>query len=88
MPADFSGLQATITALQAQVEATKGVEASAKTLIEGFGAAVTKAVADALAADDAADQGSIDAAKAAIDATTAEFAASASALGSAIPANP
>lgn len=88
MPADFKGLQAKIDALTTQVEATKGVEASAKALIVGQGEATKAAVAAALAADDAADQGSIDAASSAIDGVTQQFAASAADLGAAIPANP
>lgn len=88
MPADFSKLQATINALTAQVNQTKGVEASAKALILGQAAATKAAVEAALTADNAADQGSIDAANAAIDGVTQQFAASAADLGTAIPANP
>src|SRR5689334_10086947 len=88
MAADFTKLQTTIDALTAQVKATQGVEASAKALILGQADATKTAVAAALQADDAADQGSIDAANAAIDGVTSQFAASAADLGSAIPANP
>ncbi len=87
MASDFSALQAKIDALTAQVTATKTVEASAKALIIGQGDATKAAVAAALAADDAADQGSITAASTAIDGVTQQFAASAADLGSAIPAN-
>lgn len=87
MAADFAALQQAINALTAQVEQTEGTEASAKALIEGFAAQVQKAVSDALTADNAADQGSIDAANQAISDVTARFAASGSALGAAVASN-
>ena len=88
MPANFADLTAQIDALSAQAARTVGVEASAKQIITGFSTAITKAVSDALAADDAADQGSIDAAKAAIANVTTQFSASADDLGAAVAANP
>jgi hypothetical protein len=86
MPADFTGLNAAVTALTAQVQNTEGTEASAIALINGFSAAAQKAVADALTADDAADNGSIQAANDAIAAVTARFVQSGSALGAAVAA--
>lgn len=88
MPADFSKLQAAVDAAKTQVTATVGVEASAIALINNFAEATKKAVTDALAADNAADQGSIDAAVAAITDTQAAFADSANKLGAAVAANP
>lgn len=85
--ADITILNAAVEALTAQVAATETIEASAIALIGGFGAAVTKAVTDALAADNAADDASITAAKEAIAAVTARFTASAGALGDAVVAN-
>jgi len=85
--ADFSSLQAKIDELTAQVAATRGVEASAVALINGFAAAITQAVTDALTADNAADQGSIDAAVQAIETSRAAFAASGGDLGAAVNAN-
>lgn len=88
MPADYSSLNQAVTQLTNQVGATEGVESSATALITGFSAQITKAVTDALTADNAADQGSIDAANAAIAAVTERFNASAAALGAAVTANP
>ena len=84
----FDNLNAGIAALAAQVAQTEGTESSAAVLIRGFGAAVTKAVADALTADAAANQGSIDAATAAINDTVGKFTASAADLGAAVAENP
>ena len=85
--ADTTGLNAAVAALTDQVEQTETVEGSAVTLINGFAAEIQKAVTDALTADNAADQGSIDAANAAIAAVTARFNASAASLGAAVSAN-
>jgi len=87
MPSDFTALNAAIATLTAQVEATKGTEASASALISGFAAQVTTAVTAALQADDAADQGSITAATDAITATATAFHDSEAALGAAVAAN-
>ena len=87
MPANVDALNAAIADLTAQVAATTTVEASATTLINGFAAAVTKAVTDALTADNAADQGTIDAATSAIANVKAGFNTSATALGAAVTAN-
>ena len=84
---DFAALNAQITALTAQVTKTEGTEASAGALIAGFSAAIQKAVADALAADDAADTNSINAAAQAITDVTARFAAADDKLGAAVAAN-
>ena len=83
---DFSNLQAAIDSLTSQVASTETVEASAAALITGFSQQIDAAVAAALAADDAADQGSITAAQGAIAEVTARFQASAANLGNAIPA--
>ncbi len=88
MAVDLTALNASIAALTAEVARTEGTEDSAATLINGFAAAIAKAVADALAADDAADQGSIDAANQAIADVTARFVAADDKLGQAIAANP
>lgn len=86
MPADYTALSAAIAAAVSQVAATKTTEAGAKALIENFSASVTKAVTDALTADNAADQGSIDAAVQAINDTTAQYLASSNDLGAAVVA--
>jgi hypothetical protein len=88
MPADYTKLQAAVDALTLQVAATEGTEGSAVALIQGFAAQVSAAVAAALTADAAANQGSIDAAQAAIDTVTARFVASGKALGDAVAAVP
>lgn len=85
--ANTAELDAAVSALLAQVADTETKEASAKAYIEGFAAQIQAAVTEALTANDAADQTSIDASNAAIAAVTARFAASAGALASAIPAN-
>jgi len=87
MAVNLAALNATITALTAEVARTEGTEDSAGKLISGFSAAVAKAVTDALAADDAADQGSIDAANQAIADVTARFVAADDKLGAAVAAN-
>lgn len=88
MPADYSGLQATLAALQAQAATTEITEDNAVALINGFAASVTAAVTAALTADNAADQGSIDTVVASIEAERARFAASAQKLVDAVNANP
>jgi hypothetical protein len=84
---DFTALQAKIDALTAQVTQTTTVEGSAVALLNGFAAQIQEKVQAALDADDAADQGSIQAAAAAIDGVTQQFVASATALGTAVVAN-
>ena len=76
-----------LTALIAEVERTKGIQASAKVLIEGIGPQIVAAVTAALEADDAADQGSVEAAVAAINTEIAGLAASSTELGNAIAAH-
>lgn len=76
-----------LSGLTNQVAQTEGIEASATALINGFAAAITKAVTDALTADNAADQASVDAANAAIEAVRARFEASSKTLGDAVAAN-
>src|SRR4051812_5223709 len=87
MMADTTALNQAVADLATEVTNTTGIEASATALINGFAAAVTKAVTDALTADNAADQGSIDAATAAIAAAKTAFNASAGSLGAAVAAN-
>ncbi len=88
MATSFDTLNAAVAALTTQVAATEGTEASAVTLIQGFSTAINDAVSAALAADDAADAGSIQAASDAIAAVTARFTASAGALGAAVASVP
>ena len=76
-----------LTALLAAVEKAKTVQASAVALINNFAANTVAAVTAALQADDAADQGSIDAAVAAINDQAAQLTASSDALGAAVTAN-
>ena len=85
--ARITDLAAAVDALVAQVQATKGVQASAVALINGFAAIVTSKVAAALEENDAADQTSIDAATAAIEAARVEATDSTNALGAAVTAN-
>lgn len=91
MSVNLSALQAQIDALTAQVTTTEGVEASAKAaivgLLSGQADAIAAAVTAALQADDAADQGSIDAAVAAIPPVTQRFMDSAANLAAAVPAS-
>lgn len=87
MPANFAELNAAIVALTTQVTATEGVTDSAVALIDGFAAQVTKAVTDALTADDAADNGSISAANSAIADVLGRFKAAGDRLGVAVAAH-
>ena len=88
MPIDTAALNASITALTAEVTRTEGTEDSAGKLIAGFSAAITKAVTDALTADAAANATTIASATDAINAVTARFAAADDKLGAAVAANP
>lgn len=72
--------------LTSAVTEAEGVEASVLAFIQGFSDKIAKAVADALAADDAADQGSVDAANAAIAGVTDRVKAVSSALAAAVTA--
>jgi len=76
-----------LSQVTAAIERAKTVQASATALINGFAAQAAAAVTAALTADDAADQGSIDAAVAAINQTAADLNASSDQLGAAITAN-
>jgi rhamnogalacturonyl hydrolase YesR len=84
---DVTALNTQIATLTDQVARTEGTEASAGALIAGFSAAIQKAVTDALVADDAADNGSVQAATQAITAVTGRFAAADDKLGAAVAAN-
>ncbi len=84
---DVTALNTTIDTLTVEVARTEGTEDSAGVLIAGFSAAIAKAVTDALTADNAANQASIDAANQAIAAVTARFVAADDKLGAAIAAN-
>lgn len=86
MPLDLTRLNQTIATLTAQVQKTVGTEESAGALIAGFSDAIKKAVADALTADAAANDTSIQAASDAIDQVTAQFAAADDKLGAAVAA--
>jgi hypothetical protein len=77
-----------IEALIAAVDRAVGLQESAAAFITNSGELMKKAVADALAADDAADQGSIDAANAAIDAVVAKQTASSDKLADALASTP
>ncbi len=72
--------------LESAVTEAEGVEASVVAFIGGFADKIKAAVADALAADDAADQGSVDTANAAVDAVTARVKGIAAGLAAAINA--
>lgn len=87
MAIDTTNITKAIADLTNQVAATEGTEASATALINGFAAQVTSAVTTALAADNAADQGTVDSVTAAINSVTTRFTASAAALGNAVAAN-
>jgi hypothetical protein len=83
----FTDLDAAVTELTAAVTENETVDASAIALINGFSDAVKTAVTEALEDDDAADEGSIQAAKDAIAAVTARMTASSAKLGAAVVAN-
>lgn len=74
--------------LEAAVTEAEGVQASVVAFIEGFAAKIQTAVSEALAADDAADQGSVDAANAAVASVTDRVKAVAAGLSAAINTNP
>lgn len=71
-------------ALLTQVTRAKGLAASAVTLLKG----IPKLVADALAADDALDQVTVDAANTAIAAVVADLTSSNTDLEAALGTNP
>ena len=72
----------------AAVDRAVGAHASVKQILLSQAELTKKAVDDALAADDAADTGSITAANAAIDEVAAKLSASTDDLLSAVVANP
>jgi hypothetical protein len=76
-----------LDALVAEVAEMDTLVTSVVALLAGQAEAISKAVADALAADDAADQGSIDAAQVAIDGAVASFKAQGAKLAAAVAAN-
>lgn len=86
--ATFTDLQKSVDDLAVQVQATKGVQASAVAAFQKFGDIVIAKVTEALTADNAADDASIAAATAAIKAAVTEVTDSTNALGAAIVANP
>jgi hypothetical protein len=88
MPAKYDDLQKALDDLTLEVAETEGVTESAVALIDGFAIQVTAAVEAALTADNAADQGSIDTSKAAIEAVRQRFAAAKDKLGAAVEAVP
>lgn len=81
-------LTPTVAAVVASVAKAKGVHDSTVAFINGVGAKILAAVTAALEADDAADQGSIDAATAAVATELAALDASSDALAAAVNANP
>jgi len=86
--ADFSKLDASTAGLVQDVTSAVGTMNSAVEFINGLAARITAAVTVALEADNAADQTSINAAVAAIEAERAKAVAAASQLAAAITANP
>ena len=84
---DLTNLNASIAALTTEVTNTEAVDTSVEAFIAGFSAQISKAVSDALTADAAANQVSIDAANSAIADVTARFTAASAKLGTAIVAN-
>jgi len=87
MPVDVGALNAAVQAAADEATRTEGTEASAGVIIASIGAQITKAVTDALTADAAANQASIDAATSAIQTVVARYAAADDKLGAAIAAN-
>ncbi len=81
---DFTTINQAVADLVTQVAATETTEAGATAAINKQAELTAKAVADALTADDAADQGSITAATTAINAVRDRLLASAKPLGDAI----
>lgn len=86
MPADYTALTQRITDMTAEVTRLETTEAGVETLITTLIQEGKDAVAKALTADNAADQGSIDAANAALDQVAARFIAVDDKLGAAIVA--
>jgi hypothetical protein len=87
MGLDTTKLDNSIAQLAQQADKTVGNEASAGVVISGIKDLVKKAVADALDADKAANQASIDAASSAIDGVFARLSAADDQLGAAIASN-
>lgn len=73
-----------LTDLIAAVDRSVGLKASATELINGFSAKLSAAVAEALAADDAADAGTVDAVNAAIANVTTQATTASDALAAAL----
>jgi len=88
MAVNFDNLNASIGALTTQLNNTLGAEASATVLLNGFAAAVSSAVQEAIRADDSVNQAAADNIQQAIDAVTVQFTNSATALGNAVAAVP
>ncbi len=88
MPVDLTSLNASITALTAEVARTEGTEDSAGKLIAAQGAATAAAVQAALQAEGSANDAAIAGAVQAVNDVTARFAAADDKLGQAIAANP
>lgn len=76
------------TSLVTAVDRAVGVNASAEAFIRGIAAQIQAAVDAALAADDAADQGSIDAANAAIASEVTKLTGATDKLAAALVSNP
>lgn len=84
MPPPVLNLDGVVNAIDRAV----GLQDSAVAFIQASGDVLKDAVRAALEADDAADQGSIDAAMAAIDLKVAEQTAASDRLAAALAANP
>ena len=84
---DTTNLKAAVDELLAQVEQTKGVQASAVTLITGFADLVAQKVTEAIQANDAIDNAAIEPIVAAIQSAKSEMLASTTTLGDAVAAN-
>jgi len=86
MPADFTNLNTSLTALTDEVTATEAGNASTIVFIQGVGQRMSEAVTAALTADAAANQTTIDAANAAITDLTNRLVATASTVTTALAA--
>lgn len=87
MPVDFTALNKAVADTVAAATETETLDASVIAILNGQADAIKKAVTDALTANDAADQTSIDAAVAAINAVNGRFTAANVGLGAAVTAN-
>ena len=87
MPAKFDELNKAVEDTTAQATAMETVAASVVEFVNGQHAATEAAVVKALEADNAADQGSIDTVRTAMEGVRSRFAASAQKIADALVAN-